>query len=134
MRDPDLPRLNISKERIQAQAESIELPITKKIHLIDHYELSVPQTAKVFMYSAAIPLFELLASSRDSGLVYKWIFKHILKYCQDHELDFNSVIVERFQGKKLAKMIDLSEKFGLSDDDGLKIIAAIINGDNRTPA
>lgn len=27
MRDPDLPRLNISKERIQKQAESIKLPI-----------------------------------------------------------------------------------------------------------
>lgn len=76
----------------------------------------------------------MLASSRDSGLVYKWIFKHILNYCQSHDLDFDSVIVERFPGKKLAKVIDLSEKFGLSDENGIKIIAHIVNGDDRTPA
>lgn len=134
MRDPDLPRLNISKERIQSQAENIQLPITQKTHLIDHYELSVPQTAQIFRNAKAIPLFELLASSRDSGLVYKWIFVHILSYCQQHDLDFDSVIVERFPGKKLAKVIDLSEKFGLSDENGIKIIGQIINGDDRNPA
>jgi len=66
MRDPDLPRLSISKERIQRQAEGISLPIAKKLRLLEEFQLSVPQMEKAFQFSEGMVAFELLAASRDS--------------------------------------------------------------------
>jgi Asp-tRNA(Asn)/Glu-tRNA(Gln) amidotransferase B subunit len=98
------------------------------------FGLSVQDVQTISKYPSSLAVYKQVAASRDSQLVFRWIFEHILGNCRKKDLDFEKTLHSQFNAKQLGSLIDVAENnHQITMNNSKRIMYELIDGRSEDP-
>ncbi len=134
--DPDLPRINITNQRISDAHKNIrEVPFEFKRRFCNTFGMDVADVKVMFHHPWSLELFSRIVWTLqiDPKVAFTWIYKTILEQTVSEKKDFKEILLQAFGPQKLIALLEMYQNQSISTHNGKTIINLIVNGDTRTP-
>ncbi|KAF9984931.1 hypothetical protein BGZ65_012204 [Modicella reniformis] len=130
MPEPDLPRLVLDPEIIQALRESLpELPDARRERIMQNYQLGMIETRTLMGEERMVEYFEsVVASGRQIKSVISWTIHELLGRLHTRGIEFSPEIITASQ---LGSVIDCVDQGHISAKVGKTVLDMMIEGDTR---
>lgn len=130
MPEPDLPRLVLSPETIQALRIGLpELPDARRKRMMEKYQLGMIETRTLMGEEHMVEYFESVVSSgRQVKSAISWITHELLGRLHTRGIEFSPDVVTTSQ---LGSLIDCVDQGQISSKIGKAVLDMMIGGDSR---
>ncbi|KAG0230875.1 Aspartyl/glutamyl-tRNA amidotransferase subunit B [Mortierella sp. GBAus27b] len=129
MPEPDLPRLVISPDAIQAlHAELPELPDARRERMMKEYQLGMIETRTLMGEEHMVEYFENVVPGREVKSVISWTIHELLGRLHSRGIEFSPDVVTPSQ---LGSLVDCVDQGQISATVGKTVLDLMIEGDSR---
>ncbi|KAF9918870.1 hypothetical protein BX616_004822 [Lobosporangium transversale] len=130
MPEPDLPRLVLSHDTIQALKENLpELPDARRDRIMHQYQLGTIEARTLMGEDRMVEYFEsIVASGRNTKSVVRWIIHELLGRLHTRDISFSDNVVKASQ---LGSLVDCIDQGIISAKIGKTVLDLMVEGDSR---